>query len=99
LNGVQSPPDAGVLASPGGDPGLPAADQYLYGTGGTGLLYNEGPDIRISNVNTLRPGPFQITAQPFRTILASIGENGEGAALFGIERLTASRAARRGLRP
>jgi phospholipase C len=61
LNGVQNPPAIGVLAIPGGDPGLPAADQYLYGTGGTGLLYKEGPDIRISNVSTLRPGPFQIT--------------------------------------
>ena len=30
-------PAAGVLGIPGGDPGLPAADQFLFGTGGTGL--------------------------------------------------------------
>ena len=61
VNGVQNPPAAGVLKIPGGDPGLPAEDQYLFGTGGTGLPYNEGPDTRIANVNTLPPGPFQMT--------------------------------------
>jgi phospholipase C len=61
VNGVQNPPAAAILGLPGGDPGLPAADQFLFGTGGTGLPYNEGPDIRITNVSTLRPGPFQMT--------------------------------------
>ena len=36
-------------------------DQFLMGTGGTGLPYNEGPDIRIPNVSNLPPGPFQLT--------------------------------------
>jgi phospholipase C len=61
LNGVQNPPAAGILGLPGGNPGLPAADQFLFGTGGTGLPNNEGPDTRITNVNTLPPGPFQLT--------------------------------------
>jgi phospholipase C len=61
VNGVQNPPAAAILTIPGGDPGLPAASQYLYGTGGTGLSYNEGPDTRIANVNALPPGPFQMT--------------------------------------
>src|SRR5215467_5900456 len=59
--GVQSPPDAFILGIPGGDPGLPAAAQFLYGTGGTGLPYTLGPDTRITNVTTLPPGPFQMT--------------------------------------
>src|ERR1700694_4629463 len=54
-------PFAGILAIPGGDPGLPAADQFLFGTGGTGLPATLGPDTRITNVNTLPPGPFQMT--------------------------------------
>jgi phospholipase C len=61
VNGVQNPPDAAVLSIPGGDPGLPASAQFLYGTGGTGLSYSEGPDTRITNVNALPPGPFQMT--------------------------------------
>jgi phospholipase C len=61
LNGVQNPPAAAILGLPGGDPGLPAADQFLFGTGGTGLPNKVGPDIRITNVNTLPPGPFQLT--------------------------------------
>jgi phospholipase C len=60
VNGVQFPPDLGLPAM-GGDPGLPASYWFLYNTGGTGLSYNEGPDIRISNVTTLPPGPFQVT--------------------------------------
>src|SRR5262249_35570104 len=59
--GVQTPPFAAILGIPGGDPGLPAADQFLYGTGGTGLPFTLGPDTRITNVNTLPPGPFQLT--------------------------------------
>jgi phospholipase C len=59
--GVQNPPVAGILGIPGGDPGLPAADQFLYGTGGTGLPFTLGPDTRITNVNALPPGPFQLT--------------------------------------
>src|SRR5207248_2336487 len=50
-----------VLGVPGGDPGLAAADQFLFGTGGTGLAATLGPDTRITNVNTLPPGPFQMT--------------------------------------
>ncbi|HEY2527599.1 MAG TPA: alkaline phosphatase family protein [Xanthobacteraceae bacterium] len=60
VNGVQNPPAAALLAL-GGDPGLPADAQFLLGTGGTGLPYTEGPDIRITNVNTLPPGSFQMT--------------------------------------
>ena len=53
-----------ILTVPGGDPGLPAADQFLFGTGGTGLSVPApfvGPDTRITNVNNLPPGPFQMT--------------------------------------
>ena len=53
-----------ILAIPGGDPGVPAADQFLFGTGGTGLSVPPpfvGPDTRITNVNNLPPGPFQMT--------------------------------------
>jgi len=60
VNGVQNPP-AAILLSLGGDPGLSPQDQFLMGTGGTGLPINEGPDTRISNVNNLLPGPFQLT--------------------------------------
>jgi phospholipase C len=60
VNGVQFPPDLGLPAM-GGDPGLPASSWFLYNTGGTGLSYSEGPDIRISNVTTLPPSPFQVT--------------------------------------
>ena len=63
VNGVQNPPAAAILELPGGDPGLPAADQFLFGTGGTGLPYTLGPDTRITNVNTLPPGPFQMTGK------------------------------------
>ena len=61
LAGVQNPPFAGILGLPGGDPGLPAADQFLFGTGGTGLPNNAGPDTRITHVTSLPPGPFQMT--------------------------------------
>src|SRR5215467_5881275 len=61
LAGVQNPPAAAVLQLPGGDPGLPPQDQFLFGTGGTGLPNKVGPDTRITNVNTLPPGPFQMT--------------------------------------
>jgi phospholipase C len=61
LGGAQNPPVAAILSLPGGDPGLPAADQFLFGTGGTGLPNKFGPDTRITNVNTLPPGPFQLT--------------------------------------
>src|SRR5215468_6894511 len=44
-------PYAPILGIPGGDPGLPPQDQFLFGTGGTGLNFTLGPDIRISNVN------------------------------------------------
>jgi phospholipase C len=61
LAGVQNPPGAAILGIPGGDPGLPPEDQFLFGTGGTGLPNSLGPDTRITNVNTLPPGPFQMT--------------------------------------
>ena len=71
LYGTLPPPDVGgvgatspyapILLFPGGDPGLPAADQFLFGTGGTGLAFTLGPDTRISNVSALPPGPFQLT--------------------------------------
>ncbi len=54
-------PYAAILGIPGGDPGLPPADQFLFATGGTGLAFTLGPDTRITNVNTLPPGPFQLT--------------------------------------
>jgi phospholipase C len=54
-------PYAAILSIPGGDPGLPPQDQFLFGTGGTGLSVTLGPDTRITNVNTLPPGPFQMT--------------------------------------
>jgi phospholipase C len=62
VNGVPATsPYAAVLAIPGGDPGLPPQSQFLFATGGTGLPYTFGPDIRITNVNTLPPGPFLMT--------------------------------------
>ena len=61
LAGVQNPPAAAILGLPGGNPGLPPEDQFLFGTGGTGLPNSLGPDTRITNVNTLPPGPFQMT--------------------------------------
>jgi phospholipase C len=54
-------PYAGILSIPGGNPGLPPAAQFLFGTGGTGLTFTLGPDTRITNVTTLPPGPFQMT--------------------------------------
>jgi len=54
-------PYIGILSLPDGDPGLPPEDQFLFGTGGTGLDFTLGPDTRITNVNTLPPGPFQLT--------------------------------------
>jgi len=54
-------PYAGILSIPGGDPGLPPLDQFLFGTGGTGLAFTLGPDTRIANVDNLPPGPFQMT--------------------------------------
>jgi phospholipase C len=54
-------PYTAILSIPGGDPGLPAADQFLFGTGGTGLNFTLGPDTRITSVTMLPPGPFQLT--------------------------------------
>jgi phospholipase C len=54
-------PYAGILSIPGGDPGLAPADQFLFGTGGSGLSFTLGPDVRITNVSNLPPGPFQMT--------------------------------------
>jgi len=57
-NAPSTAPHASLL--PSGDPGLPASAQFLLGTGGTGLP-SVGPDTRIANVTTLKPGPFQLT--------------------------------------
>jgi phospholipase C len=54
-------PYAAILGIPGGDPGLPPQDQFLFATGGTGLSFTLGPDTRITNVSQLPPGPFQLT--------------------------------------
>jgi phospholipase C len=54
-------PDVDLLSLPGGDPELSPAEQFLFGTGGTGLSYTLGPDTRIKNVFALPPGPFQMT--------------------------------------
>src|SRR5258708_26047189 len=48
VNGVQNPPAAALLFL-GGDPGLSPADQFLLGTGGTGLPFTKGVDTRIPN--------------------------------------------------
>ena len=56
LNGVGKPPNAGII-----DPALAPGDEFLLGTGGTGLAVTVGPDTRITNVNSLPPGPFQVT--------------------------------------
>ncbi len=44
-----------------------SAAQALLSTGGTGLPFSSGPDTRISDVNALPPGPFQMTgpAMPY----------------------------------
>jgi phospholipase C len=54
-------PYAAILSIPGGDPGLPPEDQFLFASGGTGLSFTLGPDTRIANVSDLPPGPFQLT--------------------------------------
>ncbi|HZE45161.1 MAG TPA: alkaline phosphatase family protein [Steroidobacteraceae bacterium] len=62
VNGVGAvSPYAAILNIPGGDPDLPPQDQFLFGTGGSGLSFTLGPDTRITNVNALPPGPFQMT--------------------------------------
>jgi len=62
LNGVGAvSPYVAILGLPGGDPGLPPGDQALFGTGGTRLSFTLGPDTRITNVDALPPGPFQLT--------------------------------------
>jgi phospholipase C len=54
-------PYVAILILPGGDPDLPPQDQFLFGTGGSGLSFTLGPDTRITNVDALPPGPFQMT--------------------------------------
>jgi phospholipase C len=59
-------PLAFILTIPGGDVGLPPEDQFLFGTGGSGLAVPPpfvGPDTRIANATTLPPGPFQMTGE------------------------------------
>ena len=65
-------PLAFILSVPGGDPGLRPEDQFLFGTGGTGLDVTLGPDTRITNVSALPPGPFQLTGptMPFDAFTA-----------------------------
>jgi phospholipase C len=64
VNGVGAvSPYAGILNIPGGNPGLPPEDQFLFATGGTGLSFTLGPDIRITEVSNLPPGPFQMTGE------------------------------------
>ncbi len=64
VNGVGAvSPYAGILSIPGGNPGLPPEDQFLFATGGTGLSFTLGPDIRITDVNNLPPGPFEMTGE------------------------------------
>jgi phospholipase C len=73
VNGVAAnSPYTEILSLPGGDPGLPAQDQFLLGTGGTGLSFTFGPDTRIANVTGLPPGPFQLTGptMPFDAFTA-----------------------------
>jgi len=75
VNGATSvSPDIGLLSLPGGDPELLPEDQFLLGTGGTGLPYTFGPDTRIANVFTLPPGPFQLTGPtlPFDAFTADM---------------------------
>jgi len=75
VNGAPSvSPDIALLSLPGGDPELLPADQFLLGTGGTGLSYTLGPDSRIANVFTLPPGPFQLTGPtlPFDAFTADM---------------------------
>src|SRR5215831_21425011 len=49
VNGASSvSPNIGLLSLPGGDPELLPEDQFLLGTGGTGLPYTLGPDTRIA---------------------------------------------------
>src|SRR5262249_15094561 len=66
-------PNIGLLGL-GGDPELASDDQYLLGTGGTGLSYTLGPDTRIANVFALPPGPFQLTGPtlPFDAFTADM---------------------------
>jgi phospholipase C len=54
-------PYTAILGIPGGDPGLPPEDQFLFATGGSGLPVTLGPDTRITDVSALPPGPFQMT--------------------------------------
>src|SRR5258705_10417303 len=54
-------PAIGILTLPGEDLGLPPQDQFLFGTGGSGLSVHLGPATPINNLNNLPPGPFQLT--------------------------------------
>jgi phospholipase C len=67
-------PNVDLLSLPGGDPELAPQDQFLFGTGGTGLPYTLGPDTRIAHVFALPPGPFQLTGPslPFDTFTADM---------------------------
>ena len=70
----QVSPNIPLLSLPGGDPELLPADEFLLGTGGTGLPYTLGPDTRIANVFALPPGPFLLTGPrlPFDSFTADM---------------------------
>ena len=73
INGIAAiSPYTEILSLPGGDPGLPPEDQFLFGTGGTGFSATFGPDTRIAKVTSLPPGPFQLTGptMPFDAFTA-----------------------------
>jgi len=56
------PPAIGILTLPGGDLGLAPQDQFLFGTGGSGLERHPRSPIPASPTSTnLPPGPFQLT--------------------------------------
>jgi len=61
IGGIPSTAPFAAALTLGGDPDLEAEDEFLLGTGGTGLAATLGPDTRITNVSTLAPGPFQLT--------------------------------------
>ena len=52
-------PYAAILSIPGGDPGLPPDDQFLFGTGGTGLGSRSDQTSASAMSTALPPGPFQ----------------------------------------
>jgi phospholipase C len=58
--GDTSAPFTTIADAKAAENGLPDGDYKFLTTGGTGLP-GGGPDTRIANVNSLLPGPFQLT--------------------------------------